>query len=108
VILEREAIRWFRPVSGQFQIRYRRRADHPEYVPDFVAETDRYILMLEVKARNDLTDPEVIAKAEAATAWCEHASAYAGAHGGKPWTYAVIPHDLVRENTSLDGLLERG
>jgi len=39
VILEREAQKWFRPAKGQFQIFYKSGADHPEYQPDFVAET---------------------------------------------------------------------
>jgi type III restriction enzyme len=38
-ILEREAIKWFKPAKGQFQIFYRQGADHLEYQPDFVAET---------------------------------------------------------------------
>jgi type III restriction enzyme len=105
VILEREAIRWFRPVSGQFQIRYRRGADHPEYIPDFVAETADRVLMLEVKARNETTDPEVRSKAEAAMEWCRHASDYAASQRGKPWSYAILPHDVIKENMSLAGLL---
>jgi len=39
VILERDAIKWFKPARGQFQIFYRQGADHLEYQPDFVAET---------------------------------------------------------------------
>jgi type III restriction enzyme len=66
VILDRDADRWFRPNAGQFQIRYRRGSDHPEYVPDFVAESGSSIVMFEVKAANQLADPEVKAKAEAA------------------------------------------
>lgn len=105
VILEREAIRWFRPVAGQFQIRYRRGADHPEYIPDFVAETAEGTLMLEVKARNELADPEAKAKAEAAIAWCARASAYAVSQGGMGWSYALLAHDAVKENMSIAGLL---
>lgn len=105
VIVEREAMRWFRPVAGQFQIRYRRGSDHPEYVPDFVAELTDRILMLEVKARNEVADPEVMSKAEAAATWCGHATDYAVSQGGKPWVYAVLPHDLVKENMSISALL---
>ena len=39
VILERDALKWFKPVKGQFQIYYNSGADHPEYQPDFVAKT---------------------------------------------------------------------
>ena len=44
VILERDAIKWFKPLRGQFQIFYRHGADHLEYQPDFVAETAGYYL----------------------------------------------------------------
>ena len=37
VILDRDAIKWFKPAKGQFQIYYRSGADHLEYLPDFVA-----------------------------------------------------------------------
>jgi hypothetical protein len=40
VILDREALKWFRPAKGQFQIFYRWIGDHPEYQPDFVAESE--------------------------------------------------------------------
>ncbi len=40
VILEREALKWFRPTKGQFQIYYRWNGEHPEYQPDFVAEME--------------------------------------------------------------------
>jgi type III restriction enzyme len=51
VILERETDRWFKPGKGQFQLFYQRGADHPEYQPDFVAETTDRIYMIEPKAR---------------------------------------------------------
>jgi type III restriction enzyme len=38
VILERDAIKWFKPAIGQFQLYYGHRSDQ-EYQPDFVAET---------------------------------------------------------------------
>jgi type III restriction enzyme len=107
VILERDAVRWFKPASGQFQITYRRGPDRPLYVPDFVAETETELLMIETKARKDLDDPEVAAKRQAAEEWCVHASAHASTYGGKPWRYALVPHDVVAENMSLSGLLAR-
>jgi type III restriction enzyme len=39
VILEREAMKWFKPARGQFQLFYRSGIEHLEYQPDFVAET---------------------------------------------------------------------
>ena len=91
VILERDADKWFRPVKGQFQIYYKYGTEQPEYLPDFVAETDSKIYMVETKARGDLNDAEVQAKAGAAGQWCSHASDYAANTGGKSWTYLLIP-----------------
>lgn len=101
VILERDADKWFRPVKGQFQIFYRHGAEQPEYVPDFVAETGGKIYMVETKARTDLTDAEVQAKANAATKWCLHATDYAKTNGGKVWAYLMIPHDEINEARRL-------
>ena len=100
-MLERDALKWFKPAKGQFQIFYRRGAEQPEYIPDFVAELDDRILMAETKARADMADSEVQSKAAAAAEWCRHASAYAADVGGKPWTYVLIPHDEVTEDKRL-------
>jgi type III restriction enzyme len=107
VILEREAQKWFRPAKGQFQIVYRDGADHREYQPDFVAETDAAIYMLEPKMRKELDDPVVQAKKAVAERWCTNASAHALSHGGKPWRYLLIPHDVIAENMTLSGLAAR-
>ncbi|MFQ5853265.1 MAG: DEAD/DEAH box helicase, partial [Candidatus Binatia bacterium] len=104
VILDRETQKWFRPAKGQFQIFYKAGIDPQEYVPDFVAETDACIYILEPKARNEMTDPEVLAKKEAAVKWCELATKHASANDGKPWKYALIPHDAIAENMTLAGL----
>jgi len=107
VILERDALKWFKPAKGQFQIFYRQGADHLEYQPDFVAETADRIYMLEPKMRKELEDPVVVAKKEAAVNWCANASTHAASYGGKPWCYVLIPHDEIAENISLDGLAAR-
>jgi type III restriction enzyme len=104
VILEREALKWFKPAKGQFQIYYKWGADNPEYQPDFVAETRDRIFMLEPKAANQMTDGEVLAKRDVAVRWCQQASDHARSHGGKPWTYVLIPHDAIADNMTLDGL----
>ena len=107
VILERDSLKWFKPAKGQFQIYYQNGADHPEYQPDFVAETAAAIYMLEPKKRTELEDPIVIAKKEAAIKWCANASDHAASYGGKPWRYVLIPHDEIAENITLEGLAER-
>jgi type III restriction enzyme len=104
VILEREALKWFKPAKGQFQIVYKSGADNPEYQPDFVAETDQVIYMLEPKAKNEMADTDVVAKKDAAVKWCKQASDYAASYKGKPWQYLLIPHDTIAENMTLDGL----
>ena len=107
VILEREALKWFRPAKGQFQIYYKSGADHLEYQPDFVAEAADCIYMLEPKARGDMSDPEVVAKRDAAVKWCKQASDHASSYGGKPWKYLLIPHDVIAENMTLAGLAQQ-
>ena len=104
VILEREATKWFKPAKGQFQIYYKSGADHLEYQPDFVAETDSSIYMLEPKSRAELTADDVIAKRDAAVKWCKQASDHAKTYRGKPWKYLLIPHDVVAENVTLEWL----
>lgn len=107
VILERDSLKWFRPTKGQFQIFYRQGADHREYQPDFVAETDEMICMLEPKASNQMNDPIVLAKRDVAVKWCEQATSYAAGHSGKPWRYVLIPHDEIAVNMTLEALSKR-
>ena len=107
VILERESEKWFRPAKGQFQIFYKSGPDHPEYQPDFVAETKDCIYMLESKARNEMGDADVLAKKEAAVKWCGLATSHATANGGKAWKYMLIPHDAITGNMTLEGLASR-
>ena len=107
VILDRESLKWFRPAKGQFQIYYRWQGEHPEYQPDFVAETDAIIYMLEPKMSTQMTDPQVLAKKEVAVKWCQQASDYMQQHGGKPWRYVLIPHDAIAENMTIRGLADR-
>lgn len=62
VILERNASKWFKPAKGQFQIYCKLGTEQPEYIPDFVAETDAFILLVQTKALGDVGTPEVQAK----------------------------------------------
>lgn len=105
VILDRDAQKWFKPAKGQFQIYYKWGVDYPEYQPDFVAETTDLIYMIEPKARNEMDDPQVLAKRDAAATWCGQASEYTKGCEGKPWKYVLIPHDAVVENMSLTELV---
>ncbi|MBC7571722.1 MAG: DEAD/DEAH box helicase family protein [Spirosoma sp.] len=107
VILERDALKWFKPARGQFQISYRNGADNAEYQPDFVAETGTIIYMLEPKKKTELADEIVLAKKEAAKEWCQNATNYALQNDGKPWQYVLIPHDAIAENKTLSGLAKQ-
>ena len=107
VILERDAIKWFKPAKGQFQIFYRHGADHLEYQPDFVAETAESYLHARTEGRNQMDDPIVLAKKEVALKWCANASNHSQSYGGKPWRYLLIPHNEIATNMTLDALAAR-
>ncbi|MEK7763012.1 MAG: DEAD/DEAH box helicase family protein [Nitrospirota bacterium] len=107
IILDRDSQKWFRPASGQFQISYKQGVSQHDYQPDFVAETSDCIYMLEPKAKNEMTSPDVLAKKEAAVTWCTRATTHALSNGGKPWKYALIPHDMVDQNMTLSGLAKQ-
>lgn len=107
VILEREALKWLRPSKGQFQMFYRSGNDHLEYQPDFVAEMGDCIVMLEPKMATQMTDKDVLAKRDVAVQWCGWASEHARTYGGKPWRYALIPHDAIAENITIEFLLKQ-
>lgn len=98
IILERDALKWFKPAKGQFQLYYKLGTEQPEYVPDFVVETESIILMAETKKRDDLNTDKIKAKAAAAMQWCRHASEHAKSIGTKPWKYLLVPHDEISES----------
>ncbi|MHC5225055.1 DEAD/DEAH box helicase [Ignatzschineria sp. LJL83] len=101
IILERDSEKWFKPAKGQFQIYYNFQGDQSEYVPDFVVETDKYYLLAEVKAENEMASEDVIIKAQVGSEWCKNASAVST----KPWHYLLIPHNEVLESKKLDDYL---
>lgn len=102
---ERDTLRRFQPVAGQFNISYRFGANQPEYVPDFVAATTDHNLIIESKAAKDMEASDVKAKAEAT--WCKKAGDYSQAQGGKPWKYLLVPHDAVAHNATVSSLAGR-
>jgi type III restriction enzyme len=68
-----------------------------------IAET--VIYMLEPKSKSELEDPIVLAKKDVAEKWRERATEYNAKNGGKPWRYALISHDKISENMSIEGLV---
>ena len=104
IILERDALLWLRPVAGQFNIFYRRGVDHAEYIPDFAVKLANENILIETKRAAEINSEDVTAKAAAAVEWCRIASLHAESHGGKSWTYVLIPHDAVTVNRTLAAL----
>jgi type III restriction enzyme len=106
VILEDDGdvLKWFKPARNQFQIYYNKDA---AYEPDFVVETKKQLFLCEPKRADQMQSAEVVAKKAAASEWCKHATEHAQQHGGKPWSYLLIPHDAITGNMTLEGLASR-
>ena len=99
---ETGVVRWMKPGAKQFQIEY---LAGKGYEPDFVVETGSEKFIVEVKAKNEMTDEIVLAKARAACEWVGYANNHADENGGKKWSYALIPHDEIKESSTLAGLI---
>ncbi|MEX0703037.1 MAG: DEAD/DEAH box helicase family protein [Planctomycetales bacterium] len=100
VILDSDVtvLKWLKPAKGDFRIYY---AHDDEYIPDFAAETKDARYLCEPKSKDEMKDETVLAKARAASLWCQRATEHAG---GKPWKYLLIPHDAIDETKTLAGL----
>lgn len=96
-----DVAKWFKPAKGDFRIYYHE--DTP-YEPDFVVETKNAKYLCEPKRADQMQDETVQAKARAAVEWCQHASAHEAEHGGKPWSYLLIPHDAIKDNMTVAGM----
>lgn len=93
---------WIKPAGGVFNIAYSRGHN---YEPDFLVETATEMLICEVKANNEMSDPVVQTKAKAAREWVKAANTVAGETGRKPWRYALIPDHAITHSATLEGLL---
>ena len=112
IILERDAIKWFKPAKGQFKMYYKKGTEHPEYVPDFIVETNDSILMVETKSAQHKNadgnwNEELTEKAKSGVKWCANASTYLKDNGGKEWKYLLIPHDEVKEANILGSYISK-
>jgi type III restriction enzyme len=101
---EEDVLKWFKPAKGDFQIHY---SHENSYEPDFVVETKTAKYLCEPKQASEMTDEIVLAKADAAATWCQHATAHANENDGKPWHYLLIPHDQIQDQMTLGGLAAR-
>jgi len=106
IVLESDptVLKWVKPLPGLVRIDYRHGLG---YEPDFVVETNDEKFLCEIKRANEMDDPEVGEKAEAAVTFCRHATAHANENGGKPWRYLLIPHDAVNVAATLDAFAKR-
>ena len=41
---------------------------------------------------------------EAAVKWCGNASDHAANYDGKLWKYLLVPHNIIAENMTLEGI----
>lgn len=99
-----EVIRWLRPAKEQFNITYNR---GKRYEPDFVVEDDAFYYLVEVKRRDAMNDPDVLAKKDRAIKYCKVASEYNLTHGHKAFKYLFIPHDEINTSSSFKNLKDR-
>src|SRR3989344_4412660 len=97
-----DVLKWLRPADAQFELYWK--YNSKRYHPDFVVETADTIFMVEIKAERDIDDAQVQEKAEAGKKYCEAATTFNLANGGKKWTYVLIPHTVVALNMSFRGL----
>ena len=67
---------------------------------------DRVTEVVPPRKGTDVEAADVLAKRDAALAWCRVATEYAEANGGKPWVYVLISHDAIAENWRLQGLVD--
>lgn len=96
---DKDVVKWLRPAPKQFKIYWDR--DARTYEPDFVVEVADTIYLTEIKADNQLEQPDVQEKARAALQYCKYASAHNKKNGGKIWKYLLVPHSEVLPNMSL-------
>jgi len=100
---DKEVLKWLRPAPNQFRIYWHHNSKI--YEPDFVVETTDTIYLIETKRADEIPSNEVQAKAQAALKYCNYAKEYTAEFGGKPWKYALIPHDQVGKTNSFKGVV---
>ncbi|MFZ5517473.1 MAG: hypothetical protein ACOY90_12580 [Candidatus Zhuqueibacterota bacterium] len=107
IILEQNAnvLKWLRPAVNQFNIYYNHNSQR--YCPDFVAETNDSLYLIETKKEKDIESREVQEKSLAAVLYCTHATNFTQKHHGKPWKYVLLPHDAVQINMSFNTLVQQ-
>lgn len=102
VILENDisVIRWIKPPLNQMGIYY---AAGQQYTPDFLVETESDKYMVEVKARDDVTNEDVQLKKREGELWCKYASIVDA--DKKRWRYRLVADDRINIGDSLKTIL---
>lgn len=93
VVLEddKEVIKWIKPPLNQMGIFWQAGS---QYTPDFLIETKDKKYMVEIKAANEVQNPEVIAKAQEAKKWCKYASEIDPDE--KTWNYCLVKDSNIQ------------
>ena len=93
IILEEDpdVIRWIKPPLNQLGLFWQA---GQQYNPDFLVETTSGKFMVEVKASNEVTADDVVAKAREGIKWCRFASTADPDH--KVWEYRLISDDNIK------------
>lgn len=92
IILEEDpdVIRWIKPPLNQLGLFWQA---GQQYNPDFLVETATHKYMVEVKAANEVTTADVVAKAREGIRWCCFATT--ADPDGKPWVYRLITDENI-------------
>lgn len=93
IILEEDddVIRWIKPPLNQLGLFWQA---GQQYNPDFLVETKTGKFMVEVKASNEVTADDVVAKAREGIKWCYFASA--ADPDSKTWEYRLVSNDNIK------------
>ena len=74
-----------------------------QYNPDFLVETKDKKYMVEVKASNEVQNPEVAAKAQEAKKWCKYATDIDP--DNQPWVYCLIKDNNIKTGNTCKFIL---
>ncbi|WP_432712227.1 DEAD/DEAH box helicase [Pedobacter sp.] len=102
---DNSVIKWLRPAPNQFRIYWDNNSK--QYEPDFVAETEGTIYMIEPKSASEMQTLDVLAKKAAAERFCKYATDYTLQNGGKAWKYLLVPHNEITRTINLKYLIAK-
>jgi hypothetical protein len=101
---------WLRPAPNQFEgLYWRDEAGNSQhrYEPDFVAEFDNEIVIIEVKPSTEINNADVQEKKKTADKYCELVSMNMGKYKiSKPWRYSIVPTEKITISSTVGGLLD--